>query len=284
VTGTTQARTDAGTPLLAVDGLTVRHGGVVALDSVSLRIHQGDVVGLIGPNGAGKTTCIDAITGYAPHERCGMTGSVKFAGERVDHLGPHERARRGFSRTFQSLELFDDLTVEQNLLVAAGTPTLRSTIADALRPRRLRVDAVQETLGLLGLTGVADRRPGELSNGRRHLVALGRALASGPSLVLLDEPAAGLDPAETRILAGLLRDLPGRGVSVLLVDHDMDLVFGVCDQVHVLDFGRLVSSGPPGNVRTDPVVVAAYLGRSTPTTGAESAPSGTVCAPGEDPA
>jgi branched-chain amino acid transport system ATP-binding protein len=282
MTGATSARTAGAMPLLRVDDLTVRHGEVVALDSVSLRIESGEVVGLIGPNGAGKTTCIDAITGYTPRGRSTSSGSVWFAGERLDRLGPHERAGRGFRRTFQSLELFDDLTVAENLLVAAGTPRVRDTIADALRPRRPRVDAVEETLALLGLTDVGDRRPGELSTGRRHLVALGRALASGPSLVLLDEPAAGLDPAETHVLTELLRGLPGRGVSILLVDHDMDLVFGLCDHVHVLDVARIVSSGPPAHVRNDPVVIAAYLGRSMPGAATGSAPAEAATGPEEE--
>jgi branched-chain amino acid transport system ATP-binding protein len=270
--------------ILVADGLRRTFGGLVAVDVAHVEFQRGCITGLIGPNGAGKTTFIDAITGYTPRGRSATTGSVQFAGERLDRLGPHERARRGFSRTFQSLELFDDLTVEQNLLVAAGTPTFWSTIADAVRPRRMRVDAVDETLGLLGLTDVADRRPEELSSGRRHLVALGRALASRPSLVLLDEPAAGLDPPETRILAALLRELPGRGVTVLLVDHDMDLVFGVCDRVHVLELGSIVSSGPPAQVRTDPVVIAAYLGRSTASTDTVSAPASTVPGDEEEPA
>jgi branched-chain amino acid transport system ATP-binding protein len=262
-------------PLLRVRDLSVRYGGVAAVSGVSFDIREGDVVGLIGPNGAGKTTCIDALSGFTPMSpRTGTGPRLTFRGEVLDDLGPHERARQGFVRTFQSLELFDDLTVRENLLVSASRPSVWSTLTDALLPKRQRDPGVDETLELLGIEGDADRRPSELPNGRRQLVALGRALAASPSLVLLDEPAAGLGPGETEELAALLRQLPGRGVSVLLVDHDMGLVLGVCDQVHVLDFGSIIASGPPEQIRNDPVVVSAYLGRSATPPGGDSAAQG----------
>jgi branched-chain amino acid transport system ATP-binding protein len=246
----------AGAPVLAVTGLTVRHGGLVALDDVSLAVDAGSITGLIGPNGAGKTTFIDTITGFTRAHG----GRIAFAGRSIERTPPHLRARRGLVRTFQSLELFDDLTVRQNLAVAASPPSLRSTLTDALWPKRHDESVVDEVLDDLGLAALAARTPDSLSNGERHLVALARALVARPRLVLLDEPAAGLDPTETAELADVLRRLPARGSAVLLVDHDMALVMGVCDTVHVLDFGRLVASGPPAQVRTDPVVVAAYLG------------------------
>jgi branched-chain amino acid transport system ATP-binding protein len=262
-------------PLLRVRDLSVRYGGVAAVSAVSFDIHEGDIVGLIGPNGAGKTTCIDALSGFTPMSPATGTGPrLTFRGVVLDDLGPHDRARRGFVRTFQSLELFDDLTVRENLLVSASRPTVWSTFTDALLPKRQRDPSVDEALELLGIAQDADRRPSELSNGRRHLVALGRALAASPSLVLLDEPAAGLGPGETEELAALLRQLPGRGVSVLLVDHDMGLVLGSCDQVHVLDFGSIISSGPPEQIRNDPVVLSAYLGRSASPPGGGPAPHG----------
>jgi len=243
-------------PLLEVQDLTVRFGGVVALDELDLTVTAGEVVGLIGPNGAGKTTCIDTLTGFTRPER----GRVRFAGRSLDGVSPHDRARRGFARTFQSLELFDDLSVRENLVVAASTPTWRSTLTDALWPKPPTATAVGEVLARLDLEALADQPPTSLSNGQRHLVALGRALVAKPSLVLLDEPAAGLDTTETAALGTLLRSLPDWGITVLLVDHDMTLVLGVCDQVHVLDFGRLIASGPPAEVRADPAVRAAYLG------------------------
>ena len=245
-------------PLLEACELSVRYGGVAALSDVSFTVEEGEVVGLIGPNGAGKTTCIDALTGFQPLHG----GHVRFAGQMLDGVAPHERARLGFVRTFQALDLFDDLTVRENLVVAATTPTWRSTLTDALWPKRHRHDAVDDAMELVGLGPLADRRPVELSNGERHQVSLGRALVSRPRLLLLDEPAAGLDPAESNALGELLRSLPAHGVSVLLVDHDMALVLGICDRLHVLDFGQLIASGPPASVRADPAVVTAYLGTS----------------------
>ena len=242
--------------LLEVTGLTVKHGGMVALDDVSLAAEAGTIVGLIGPNGAGKTTFIDTLTGFTPAHR----GRVSFAGTDITAAAPHARSRAGLVRTFQSLELFDDLSVRDNLLVAAHTPTLWSTLTDALWPKAHENSETHCILELLDLLDVADRRPTELSNGQRHVVALGRALVSAPQLVLLDEPAAGLDPGETAVLAEMLRRLPATGTTVLVVDHDMALIMGVCEIVHVLDFGRLVASGTPAEVRTDPTVIAAYLG------------------------
>jgi branched-chain amino acid transport system ATP-binding protein len=165
-------------------------------------------------------------------------------------------------RTFQSLELFEDLSVRANLVVAARTPTWRSTLTDALWPKRHDDPLVDEVLAVLELDAVADRLPHELSNGERHIVALGRALVAAPRFVLLDEPAAGLDPSETDQLAVHLRRLPERGVTTLVVDHDMALIMGICDEVHVLDFGCLIASGTPAEVRHDRTVVAAYLGTS----------------------
>lgn len=243
--------------VLDVRDLTVRHGGLVALDEVSLTVGEGQIVGLIGPNGAGKTTFIDTITGFTKPAR----GHISFAGAEITDAAPHERSRAGLVRTFQSLELFDDLTVRDNLLVAAHTPTLRSTITDLFWPKSHDSSETHCILELLDLLPVADRLPTELSNGTRHVVALGRALVASPRLVLLDEPAAGLDPTETAELTEMLRRLPGIGTTVLVVDHDMALIMNVCDTVHVLDFGRLIASGPPAQVRTDPSVIAAYLGQ-----------------------
>ena len=245
--------------LLEVAGLTVRYGGVVAVDDVSFTVGPGEVVGLIGPNGAGKTSCIDALSGFQRPDQ----GRVTFDGRPLDGLAPHRRVARGFTRTFQSLELFEDLSVRENILVAASTPTWRATLADAFRMGRPDHAAVDEILDLLGLSEMAEHPPSHLSNGQRHLVALGRALAPAPSLVLLDEPAAGLDSAESVRLGEVLSALPDRGISVLLVDHDMALVLGVSHRIHVLDFGRLIASGTSGEIRTDPAVVAAYLGSAS---------------------
>lgn len=243
-------------PLLRVTDLTVHHGGLVALDHVSMELEQGSIVGLIGPNGAGKTTLIDALSGFTTP----TDGRIVFDGGRIDALAPHLRARAGLVRTFQSLELFEDLTVAENLLLVLDRPGAWSLLTDALRPRRREHTAVAEVLDVLGLHDCAARRPGELSNGQRHLAALGRALIARPRLLLLDEPAAGLDPTETTALNTILRSLPDRGITVLLVEHDMAVVLEVCDRVDVLDVGRLIASGTPAQIRADDRVIAAYLG------------------------
>ncbi len=243
--------------LLEVDELSVRHGVLLALDGVRLHVTEGQIVGLIGPNGAGKTTFIDTICGFTrPSD-----GRITFDGQDLTRAPAHRRARAGLVRTFQSLELFDDMTVLDNLAVGTRSPSRWATLTDALWPKSHDLSEAHRALDLLGLWPLADRLPTELSNGQRHMVALGRALAASPRLLLLDEPAAGLDPSETTELATTLRRLPGLGISLLVVDHDMSLIMGVCDTVHVLDFGKVVASGPPEQIRHNPRVIAAYLGR-----------------------
>jgi branched-chain amino acid transport system ATP-binding protein len=245
------------TPLLRVRGLGVRYGGLAAVSDVTLDVDEGAVVGLIGPNGAGKTSMIDALTGYTPT----ATGSVTFQGLDVTRLRPALRARRGLARTFQSVELFDDLTVRENLQVAADHIGIRRALRDLVLPMRDReAESVPWALELCGLQDVADHSPTEISFGRRKLVGVARALAQRPKLVLMDEPAAGLDTDESDELGRRLRSLPQQGVSVLLVDHDMGLVLSVCDTVYVLDFGRLIAHGTPAEIRESPAVIAAYLG------------------------
>jgi branched-chain amino acid transport system ATP-binding protein len=237
------------TALLNVEALRVTYGGVTAVDDVDLAVPEGKVVGLIGPNGAGKTSTIDALTGYHPPS----SGRVRFGGQDITAVRPHLRARRGLARTFQSVELFDDLTVEENLLVASQ----RTGVLPIRAYARTDVDWALE---LCGLADVATRMPTELSHGRRKLVGVARALAQRPRLVLMDEPAAGLDTDESAELGAHLRELPGQGVSVLLVDHDMGLVLSVCEEVVVLDFGRVIARGTPAEIRMNDAVVAAYLG------------------------
>jgi branched-chain amino acid transport system ATP-binding protein len=239
---------------LEVRELSVSYGGLVAVDEVDLDVPEGAIVGLIGPNGAGKTTCIDAICGFVH-----ATGHVRLGDRRLDDVPAHERARAGVVRTFQSVELFDDLTVRENLVVAAAPSRWWSFLADAVRPRRATFD-VDWALEALDLRDAGDARPRELSAGARRVVGLARAIVSRPRVVLLDEPAAGLDPAESAALGDRLRTLPQLGISVLLVDHDMHLVMGVCEQVTVLDFGRVIARGTPAVVRADPAVTRAYLG------------------------
>jgi ABC-type branched-subunit amino acid transport system ATPase component/branched-subunit amino acid ABC-type transport system permease component len=229
-------------PVLAVRNASVHYGGVAAVSDVSLEVPPGAIVGLIGPNGAGKTSLIDAISGFTA-----MTGDVIFAANSVARLKPHRRVQHGLGRTFQGIELYDDLTVEENVMVG-----------DRTRRRGGRDLAALFTL--LGLDGHRARPVAELSQGQRQLVSIGRALAGGPSLLLLDEPAAGLDSTESAWLGERLRDIRTGGVSMLLVDHDMNLMLGLCDVLYVLDFGSVIASGTPEEVRANERVISAYLG------------------------
>ncbi|HEX2382778.1 MAG TPA: ABC transporter ATP-binding protein [Acidimicrobiales bacterium] len=243
--------------LLDVRGLRVAFGGVVAVDDVSFQVDEGTLVGFIGPNGAGKTTCIEALTGYVPH----ATGRVVFDDHDLGGLAPHRRARLGLVRTFQSVELFDDLTVRDNLRAAANRRTWWQSLGDLVAPRwHDDESAIDDALELLGLTDVADALPAELPQGQRKLAGVARALTCRPRLLLLDEPAAGLDTVESVELGERLRAVVDRGVSVLLVDHDMGLVLGICDRVIVLDFGRVIAQGAPEEIRSNADVIAAYLG------------------------
>jgi sulfate-transporting ATPase len=244
---------------LAVEGLTVRFGSVTAVDGVSFSVGPGEVVGLIGPNGAGKTTVIDAVTGFVRP----AAGEVTFGGRPIGRLSPARRARLGLRRSFQSLELFDDLDVEGNIRAGAEQGASRASwVGDLLWPGRhpLAPAAVAAVRGF-DLAGDLRSSPEELPYGRRRLVGIARAVASGPSVVLLDEPAAGLDEAESRELAGLVRGLAReRGMGILLVEHDVPLVMATCDRIVCVDFGAVIAAGTPDEVRGDERVVAAYLG------------------------
>ena len=245
------------TALLEVDGLSVTYGGVRAVHDVSLSVSADSIMGLIGPNGAGKTSTIDALCGFVPNAQ----GEVTLGGQRIDGLPAHQRARCGMGRTFQSVELFDDLSVHENLLVAALTPRWWTPLVDAVAPRRTaRGIDVDFALDVMDLRSLADARPPELSYGQQRLVGVARALAGRPKLLLLDEPAAGLDPTETAALGRLIRTVAEQEIGVLLVDHDMTLVLEVCDEITVLDFGRVIASGSTAAVCADPAVINAYLG------------------------
>jgi branched-chain amino acid transport system ATP-binding protein len=243
--------------VLRTEGLSVRYGGVLALSDVDVTVGAGQLVGLIGPNGAGKTTFIDAVAGFAP-----SSGRVSLGGDNVSTLMPHQRARRGLARTWQAADLFDDLTVRENLRVASGRPSLMGLVRQLLDAHQDQRESVDRALDLLGLTQLADRGADELTQGQRKLVGVARALAAQPALLCLDEPAAGLDTAESQALGHRLREIVDRGTAVLLVDHDMGLVLSVCDEVVVLDFGKVIARGSPDAIRRDPTVVEAYLGRA----------------------
>ncbi len=234
---------DPARPLLTVSDVSVRYGAVVANEDVSFEVFPGEIVGLIGPNGAGKTTLINAVSGYAR-----ATGSVALLGRKLDGRKPFQRSRDGLGRTFQGIELYDDLSVREN--VEVGTTAARSAGAGGARADReqpsLGIDAYFE---ILGLQAVADDPVRELSVGQRQLVSVARALAGRPTVVLLDEPAAGLDATESRWLGERLRAIRDAGTTIVMVDHDMGLVLDVCDRIVVLDLGRVVAVGTPAEHR-----------------------------------
>jgi sulfate-transporting ATPase len=235
------------TTLLDVTGLTVKYGGVTAVDDVSFTVTESAIVGLIGPNGAGKTTTMDALCGFAPHR-----GHVTLSGARLDGREPHRRVHAGLGRTFQGMDLYEDLSVAENVVVG------QYVRARLLRRHDYRdVDRVLDELGLLSLR---DETVSELSQGQRQLVSVARALVGRPRLLLLDEPAGGLDTTESTWLADRLRAVRDAGTTILLIDHDMSLVLGLCDLIHVMVFGRLIASGSPSDVRADRNVTEAYLG------------------------
>jgi branched-chain amino acid transport system ATP-binding protein len=239
--------------VLRVEDVEVRFGGVQALKGVSLEVPDGALVGLIGPNGAGKTTLFNVITGLEKPSR----GRVLMADHDVTSLPPHQRARRGLGRTFQRIEVFSSLTVHENVLAAAEAR--RSWGKDEPDPAR----SASELLERVGLHDVEHERVDKLPTGLLRLVEVARALASRPRLLLLDEPGSGLSTHESEALGDLLVDLVRDGRSILLVEHDVELVMRVCQQIHVLDFGSIIATGTPDQVQRDPAVQAAYLGTSS---------------------
>ena len=247
---------------LVVRDFSVRYGSVTAVDQLSIEVESGRVVGLIGPNGAGKTSLIDGLTGFTR-----ASGSVLLNGRELGRMPAHRRASFGLNRNWQSIELFDDLSVEENLRVAMLTGGGRQR----LKASGLSTDAfASDCLQRVGLDVDPHVLPTQLSQGQRKLLGLARALASGPSILLADEPAAGLDTVESQSLAKRLRSIADSGIGIMLIDHDMGLILSLCDYVYVLDFGKLLAEGTAEDIRKDQRVIEAYLGSGAHEGGTEA--------------
>jgi branched-chain amino acid transport system ATP-binding protein len=234
---------------LEARNVTVRFGGMTALNRISVSAHAGTITGLIGPNGAGKTTLFNVVCGLLSPD----SGRIVLDGHDITRQAPHRRARRGLARTFQRLELFTSLTVRDNVRVGGD-------IHNRWNRGGREAPTADEILALTGLRDLAGREVSEIPTGQARVVELARALMTRPRVVLLDEPAAGQSDEETEAFGPLLRRLAGDGLAILLVEHDMSLVMDVCEIIHVLDYGRMIAVGSPDEVRADPGVVEAYLG------------------------
>lgn len=248
---------------LEIDHMTMRFGGVVAVNDVTMSVKPGEIHGLIGPNGSGKTTIFNVVSGYYKP----TSGRVSFEGKTVSNLPAHKITALGFARTFQNLRLFKSMTVLNNVLVGMGHHSRTSIWDEILNPRAVQreeeafTDKAIELLQLLNVEKFANERATSLPYGHQRRVEIARALATNPKIVLLDEPAAGLNETETDELRQILLKIRNLGVTIFLVEHDMKLVMGICDAVSVLDYGKKIAEGDTKTVSRDPVVIEAYLGK-----------------------
>ncbi len=248
--------------VLEVDNVTLRFGGVTALDEVSFHINEGEILGLIGPNGAGKTTCFNVTTGVYQ----ATSGEVRFEGRSLTGRKKYQITRLGIARTFQNIRLFNVMTALENVLVGADAQSKTGLISALFRLPRQRDEETQahedamDLLRFMGLENKADELAANLSYGDQRRLEIARAMATKPRLLCLDEPAAGFNPAEKQKLMDLIKKVRDRGFTVLLIEHDMKLVMGVTDRIVVLEFGRKIAEGPPAEIRDNPAVIAAYLG------------------------
>jgi sulfate-transporting ATPase len=241
-----------------VSNITMRFGGVVALSDVSMSVRPGEVLGLIGPNGAGKTTMLDIITGFTRQ----TSGIIRVDGREIDRWTPERRARAGLVRSWQQVELFDEMTVHENLMVAADEQKASRFFIDLLHPGRKRdTPIMREVIAEFGLEEFLDRRPSSLPNGVIRLIGIARAMSAEPAALFLDEPAAGLNDRESHELGHAIRRIADRlGIAILVVEHDVPLLMQTCDRIVVLDFGRMIAEGTPAEIGRHPEVIRAYLG------------------------
>jgi len=251
------------TPILSIEHVGVRFGGLVAIADLHFDVHAGEIVSLIGPNGAGKTTAFNVMTGFLKPSQ----GQVRFRGTSLQGLQPHEIVRLGLGRTFQRTSVFPDDTVFDNVMIGLHRQG-RARVLDTLLGRdrageaRLR-ERARDLLDWVGLSGRAGEKAGALAYGEQRLVGVALALATEPAMLLLDEPVSGMNASETQVFVRLIRSIRDRGITLLLVEHDMPMVMEISDRIVVLNYGRLIAEGPPAAIRANPAVIEAYLGHSS---------------------